>query len=370
VAWAAGAALVVGGGTAGIVIAAQGSGQAPAGTAAAPAVAAHAAATSLRLVSISAVPASPDRGSSAINGAADITVTYNEPLPATAPLPTVSPAIAGSWHRKGDTVVFTPATGFPAGTHIMVAATTGDGKASFSSFTTADYSTLRLQEILTQLGYLPMTWIPVVGARLPGANAAAQLSAAYAPPAGTFTWQQGFPSQLYSMWSQGRANILDKGAIMGFESDHGLSINGVAGTAVWKALLTAAAKNQQNTHGYSYAIANQHQPETLTIWHNGKKVFSSPANTGIAASPTGPGTFPVYLKLPFQVMSGTNPDGSTYADPVQWVSYFEGGDAVHYYPRGSYGWPQSLGCVELPYGAAKNAYPYLPYGTLVTVTPE
>jgi lipoprotein-anchoring transpeptidase ErfK/SrfK len=53
---------------------------------------------------------------------------------------------------------------------------------------------------------------------------------------------------------------------------------------------------------------------------------------------------------------------------VSWVSYFNGGDAVHYFPRGSFGFPQSLGCVELPYTAAKQAYPYLPYGTLVTVT--
>jgi lipoprotein-anchoring transpeptidase ErfK/SrfK len=55
---------------------------------------------------------------------------------------------------------------------------------------------------------------------------------------------------------------------------------------------------------------------------------------------------------------------------VEWVSYFDGGDAVHYFDRGSYGWQQSLGCVELPYAAAERAYPYLPYGTLVTVTPE
>jgi len=41
----------------------------------------------------------------------------------------------------------------------------------------------------------------------------------------------------------------------------------------------------------------------------------------------------------------------------------------HYIARGSYGYPQSLGCVELPYSAAAAAYPYLPYGTLVTVTP-
>jgi lipoprotein-anchoring transpeptidase ErfK/SrfK len=98
-------------------------------------------------------------------------------------------------------------------------------------------------------------------------------------------------------------------------------------------------------------------------------VFSSSANTGISAAPTPVGTFPVYEKLPFQVMQGTNPDGSHYADPVQWVSYFEGGSAVHYIARGSYGYPQSLGCVELPYSAAAAAYPYLPYGTLVTVTP-
>ena len=41
--------------------------------------------------------------------------------------------------------------------------------------------------------------------------------------------------------------------------------------------------------------------------------------------------------------------------------------AVHYFPRGGYGYQQSLGCVELPYNAAARAYPYLTYGSLVTV---
>jgi hypothetical protein len=41
---------------------------------------------------------------------------------------------------------------------------------------------------------------------------------------------------------------------------------------------------------------------------------------------------------------------------------------VHYFPRASYGWQQSLGCVELPYNQAKFIWPYLTYGTLVTVT--
>ena len=67
-------------------------------------------------------------------------------------------------------------------------------------------------------------------------------------------------------------------------------------------------------------------------------------------------------------MKGTNPDGSKYADPVAWVAYFHGGEAVHNFPRYSYGFPQSLGCVELPWAPAKRVWPYLTYGTLVTVT--
>jgi len=96
--------------------------------------------------------------------------------------------------------------------------------------------------------------------------------------------------------------------------------------------------------------------------------MSTPANTGIAAAPTTVGTAPVYLKYSFQIMKGTNPNGTKYADPVSWVSYFRSGEAVHYFPRASYGWQQSLGCVELPYNQAKFIWPYLTYGTLVTVT--
>jgi peptidoglycan hydrolase-like protein with peptidoglycan-binding domain len=379
VAWATGAALAVGGGTAGIVIAAQSGGQPPRPSAAAGK--AHAVVVQpLRLVSVT-----PAAGGKDVNGATNITVTYNQPLPATAAFPALSPAVAGSWQRAGDSVTFTPQAGFPASTRVtvMVKGTTeSSGRSgSTSSFTTGKYSTLRLQEVLAQLGYLPLTWTqtaaPVprgyqgtsaaAAAVRPAGSAATQLTAAYAPPAGTFRWESGYPARLRSFWAQGKANTLDRGAITGFEADHGLPTDGVAGPKVWQALLTAAAKKQLNTHGYSYAITTKGSPETLTIWHDGRRVFSSLANTGIGVAPTVDGTFPVYEKLTFQIMSGTNPDGSHYADPVSWVSYFNGGDAVHYFPRGSFGFPQSLGCVELPYSAAKEAYPYLPYGTLVTV---
>ncbi|HZD65638.1 MAG TPA: L,D-transpeptidase, partial [Acidimicrobiales bacterium] len=107
---------------------------------------------------------------------------------------------------------------------------------------------------------------------------------------------------------------------------------------------------------------------TLDIWHDGTRVFHSLANTGIAVRPTNDGTYPVYERLRHQVMRGTNPNGTPYADPVQYVAYFHGGQAVHYIARPTYGHPQSLGCVELPLHQAAAAWPYLSYGTLVTVT--
>ncbi len=154
---------------------------------------------------------------------------------------------------------------------------------------------------------------------------------------------------------------------MAFESQHGMPLNHTAGPRVWSALLRAEARKQRNAKGYTYAVARKGSPETLTVWHNGAVVLKTLANTGIPVSPTVDGTFPVYLRFQFTIMSGFNPDGSHYSDPVWWVSYFNGGDAVHYFPRATYGWPQSLGCVELPWGPAKKAWPYLTYGSLVSV---
>lgn len=367
VAWTSIAIIAVGAGVTGVVLATSGHSGAVPHRPAAPAAHAAAAQPPPRLVSVS-----PRGGSHGVNGARDVTVTFSEPLPAGTPLPRLSPAIAGSWQREGDTVVFTPRTGFKARTRVTVTVPAADGTTRSgykSTFTTAAYSTLRLQQLLAQLGYLPMSWRPAVGAAIPAGSAAAQLAAAYQPPPGTFRWQHGYPRELYSFWKAGSANLLVQGAITGFEADHAMTTDGAASGAVWAALLRAAAAGRHNTHGYSYAIASQGSPESLTIWHNGHYVFSSPANTGISIAPTPVGTFPVYEKLPYQVMQGTNPDGSHYADPVQWVSYFSGGSAVHYIARGSYGSPQSLGCVELPYSAAERSYAYLPYGTLVTVTP-
>jgi hypothetical protein len=380
---AAGAGLVLVAGIA-IAIAAPGSHAAEASTADRAAAKAHADPPTVPLQIVSVTPS--DKAHNA-NGALPVTVSFNQPLATNSPMPTLSPNIAGSWAVNGDDAVFTPATGYTEDTKVTIhvpggasgiqaagvgqSTVPGAGLLASSmkdTFTTGSYSTLRLQQLLAQLGYLPLTWTPTSTSPAAG-NANKQLSAAYDPPSGTFTWKSGYPSILRTFWSTGKGSLIDDGAVRSFEWQHKLTMDGEAGTHVWRDLLTAIAKGQDNQHGYTYALASKADPETLTIWHNGRQVLHVLANTGIPAAPTANGTWPVYLRYYYQIMKGTNPSGTKYADPVYWVSYFNEGEAVHYFPRGSYGFPQSLGCVELAWDSAKQAWPYLTFGSLVTVQP-
>ena len=340
----------------------------------------------LRVVSVT-----PASGTHGVNGGAPVTVTFSSALAPNSPLPTLSPKISGSWQVAGDTATFTPSYGFLPRTNVTVripggnggvqgaAAATGTLKTSQSvSFTTGSFSTLRMQQVLAQLGYLPVDWapdgstaspaVPAGEPTVPAGDLNAQVSAAYAPPSGTFSFQPGYPGELSDQWRTGSDNMLDQGAIRAFQYNQGLTMDGVAGPQFWSYLLKAAAHDQRNPNGYSYALATQGSSnESLQVWHNGNRILNTPANTGIPQSPTADGTFPVYERLQFQIMKGTNPDGSKYADPVSWIAYFNGGDAVHGFYRYSYGWYQSLGCVELPPTTAQYVWPYLTYGTLVTV---
>ena len=330
----------------------------------------------LRLVSVT-----PAGGH--VNGADPVTVKFSSALSPQTPLPTLSPSVAGSWQVSGDTATFTPTSGYAADTTVRVKVPGGqDGilaaaasagtlkKTSVTSFTTGSYSTLRLQELLAQLGYLPLTWTPDDAATgtIADSDANAQLAAAYDAPAGTFAFQSGYPRELTSQWSAGTDNILVNGAVRAFEYNQGLTMDGDAGPQVWSALLTAVAKDKTNPSGYTYALATQGSSnESLQVWHDGKRILDTPANTGIPASSTPDGTFPVYLRYQVTQMRGLNPDGTKYDDTVYWVSYFNGGDAVHYFERPGYGYYQSLGCVELELDPAKFIWPYMTYGTLVTV---
>jgi Bacterial Ig-like domain/L,D-transpeptidase catalytic domain len=333
----------------------------------------------------------PADGSTDVNGGAPITVQFTKPLSPTSPMPTLKPAIKGSWKVSGDTATFTPAAGYwqqtkvtinvPAGPTGVVSSAEGRlATPSTASFTTGSFSEVRLEQLLAQLGYLPLTWAPASGTPAALSDANAQYQAAYAPPTGSYTWQSGYPTHLESMWKPDAPSEILRGAVAAFQADHdliedmitenqqGLIVTGSIGHRLWKAMFKAIKKDDTNKHGYTYAFASQHYPETLTVWHNGTKIFHHLANTGIPVSPTSPGTNPVYIRYQSQIMKGTNPDGSKYADQVYWVAYFHEGEAVHYFLRASYGSQQSLGCVELPYNEAKKIWPYLTYGTLVTVT--
>jgi hypothetical protein len=327
-------------------------------------------------VTVAAV--SPGNGSTGVNGAAPITVTYSGRIASRTPMPTLSPSIAGSWQVSGDKAIFTPQVGYTENTHVTVTIPAPAGTAMTAvtsySFTTGQYSTLRLDQLLSQLGYIPLTWAPTDSSGdIPASDAGAQLSAAYDPPSGTFSFNSGYPAALTSQWTVGTNNEIIDGAVRTFEFDHGLNMDGDAGPRVWRHLLNAIAKGQQNQHGYTYVWVTQAGSEHLDLYHDGQLAITSPVNTGIPASPTADGTYPVYLRYTVTQMQGNNPNGTPYNDTVYWVSYFNGGDAVHAFPRGGYGWYQSLGCVELPYngsgpGVAENVWNLITYGTLVTVT--
>jgi hypothetical protein len=327
---------------------------------------------------LSETPASNATG---VSGVTDIKIQFSALLAPNSPLPKIKPRVAGSWQGAGtNTLEFVQSHGFGQRTRVRVTIPGGPrgvrsaagallGASVQLKFKTGSYQPARIGQLLAQLGYLPLTFSAAPGATVPAAtDRASQLAAAYNPPQGSFSWDSGYPSELQAFWQNGStSSLIIKGAVMAFESDHGLTMDGVVGQQVWTTLFRAVARNQANAHGYTYAIAREGNPEKLIIWHDGKVVLRALANTGIAAAPTTIGTAPVYLRFLHQIMRGRNPDGSKYADPVSYVAYFRAGEAVHYFPRGSYGFPQSLGCVELPMGSAQQAYPYLTFGSLVTV---
>ncbi len=215
-------------------------------------------------------------------------------------------------------------------------------------------------QLLAQLGYLPVTFTPAAPQATPSAAVA-----------GVFTWAYPtLPATLRAQWAVGSDNVVLQGALMAFQLQSGLPTTGQADPATWADLVQAANAGTADPHPYDYVYVSMALPETLTLYVAGRATFHTPVNTGIPVSPTAPGTYPVYLRYLTQTMSGTNPDGSHYSDPgIPDVSYFHGGDALHGFIRASYGFPQSLGCVEMPFAAAKTLFPHTPIGTLVTVAP-
>ncbi len=211
------------------------------------------------------------------------------------------------------------------------------------------------------------------------------------------------------------SNPFIRSAVVQFERNNGfLHPTGVSyGNVhknVLKKLFSAGAKKAPRSWEWVLVdkyIGSKHA-ETLYVWkHSPDKsgyIFSTKVNTGVMGS-TPNGTWPIYQRLPVTTMQGVFPIPITwgtyhslrgqqvpqwlgsqllqsargvvngnpvrwlpYKDPgILWVNYFDNGRGIHYYPRASYGFPQSAGCVEEPLPSAKHVYKLLHYGVPVTV---
>jgi peptidoglycan hydrolase-like protein with peptidoglycan-binding domain len=330
--------------------------------------------TTRPVVKLTVASVSPRSGAVGVQPNSTVRVRLSTAVSLGSIRPTISPAVAGAWRQVAPTVVqFTPMRSFvpytsetvtiPGGRQGLGAA---DGSHLSSSvtihFAIAAGSTLRLQQLLAELHYLPLSFTPRGPSRVSRDTAL--------PQRGTFSWRWSqTSSQLTALWERGAYNVITKGAVMAFEKQAGLSVDGVAGPAVWGALLADKAANRMDASPYTYVLVSKTLPEHLTLWDDGAVKFSNvPVNTGLPGAQTTDGTYPVFEHVVASEMKGTNPNGSTYDDKgVPWASYFNHGEALHGFVRAEYGFPQSNGCVEMEVSNAGELWPYTPIGTLVTV---
>jgi peptidoglycan hydrolase-like protein with peptidoglycan-binding domain len=323
---------------------------------------------------LAVVSSTPSTGATAVPSNRVVTVRLSLPVSSASGMPTLDPPVNGAWRKSGPkslsfdaTAPFIPTTtetlDIPAGSAGPHSTSGLDLAAPVTiTFTVAQASTERLQQMLAQLDYLPLAFTPT------GASGTA--SDALTAQPGTFAWRwPNMPSSLTSLWQEGYENVITKGAVMNFENQNGLTVDGLAGPKVWTALLADLATNKVNADPYTYVFVSKALPETLTLYESGAPVLTNiSVNTGAPGADTADGTFPVFEHVTSSRMQGTNPDGTKYDDPdVPWASYFNGGDALHGFVRATYGFPQSNGCVEMRIADAAKVWPLSPIGTLVTV---
>jgi peptidoglycan hydrolase-like protein with peptidoglycan-binding domain len=343
--------------------------------------------TTVPIVPLRVRSVTPAPSATKVSTATLVTITLSEPPAVGSPAPRLSPAVAGRWLIQGRSWTFHPLAGYVPGTKETVSLATSamalEGKrkvhltAAFrSTFLIGSGSVLRLQQLLAELHYLPFNYTRPSSA--PKAKTTLQTEPTVADQVSTnaqrgrLTWAYpNIPASLAALWATGKANTVTQGAVMDFEADHALAPDGDAGPEVWTALREAVAARQLDPRSYDYIEVTENTPETLTVWEGGRNdIYSSPANTGVEGAATQTGTFPVYLRYASHAMIGTDTDGTKYDDPdIPWIAYFNGGDAIHGYPRSEYGFPQSNGCVELPIANAGEVWNSGQdwYGTLVTV---
>jgi lipoprotein-anchoring transpeptidase ErfK/SrfK len=313
--------------------------------------------------------------STVTDGTARLRVRLSADVDPKSPPPMLAPHVAGSWSIIGNAYYFTPtSTLLPCASYTLTvwAATTASGRLPLgsrhtSSFNVACPTIHGLQQTLTRLGYLPYTLHTRYHLSTPSGPRSRALAAraAYDPPIGRLVANVPAAPKL----SYGTLDTATRGALMVFQGVHHMTPTGTPDRASWISLLAADTLDRRNPSPYTFVTVSESIPQTLEVHRGHHVALSTPANTGVAGAATEQGTFPIYARYSATTMTGTNPDGTHYSDPgVPWVNYFNGGDAVHGFPRPSYGSPQSNGCVELPIGTAANVYRMLAIGDLVIVS--
>lgn len=323
---------------------------------------------------LTVVSVSPEAGAKAVSSDTDVVVTFSAALADASFTPRISPHVAGTWSRittatRASALRFTPTAPWPASTRITVTVPAGVmsidnqklGASTTAAFVTKPLGTQRAQQLLAELGYLPLSF-HVTGHAHTGKTAALA-------DTGTYSWRWASArAVLGSYWSAGQANRLTTAALVDFQQQHGLASDGVAGPQTSTALVADALAHRVDPHTYDYVHVAKGAPESLTLYVNGAMRMHVAVSTGIKGATTFNGLFPVWRHVYFARMRGTDVDGTKYDDKIYWASYFNGGEAMHAYPRASYGFPQSNGCVEMAPSNAKKLWPFTPIGTPVSVT--
>lgn len=236
-------------------------------------------------------------------------------------------------------------------------------------------------------------------------------------PSGKLTWNAKAPAILKAIaarksWTDPH-NPFVRSALYAFEHQNDLPLRGFVGghAPLAASMMLKADAGQPARHPWTWVVVHRaHHHETASLYemqsaHGSSaaivKILTTPANTGyLDATPLG--TWTIYRRDRVTSMAGStlvpvkqhwrpvfralHRDGLSWTamgvsirnkrlfhrihyddHDIKWVSYFHEGDALHYFPRAHYGFPQSAGCVEMPDATAKNVWNRTFVGTPVTV---
>ena len=272
--------------------------------------------------------------------------------------PQLTPATAGHWRTiDGYTIAFQPAgAGFGIGAHVEVTlpepldviAGARTRSTSTLAWQVPDGSTLRLQQLLAELGYLPLAW-QAAAADVPR-TVAAEAGAAGEPPAGSFSW-------LYANTPSAAARALEAGRLGNHDAGGGDGVRvrprpdrrrpaGTAGLA--RASDRRPGREELGSRvqlrprppegsADAPALARRHDRHEREGEHRRSRGPDAARDTcGFRAHPGRDDERPEPGRQP---LPGSG---------IKWISYFNHGEAIHGFNRPTYGFPQSVGCVEAP----------------------